>query len=101
MSTPPDPEGRRPLFLARASYRRRRIGDAARILPIIGGILWMVPLLWPVEGIAGVKTSSAMFYLFLVWMALIIGGYFLSRPLQTPASGAENHPPETPDKGST
>ena len=37
---------RRPLFLARAPYRRRRLRDAARILPVLGLFLLLMPLLW-------------------------------------------------------
>ena len=40
----------RPLFLARHGYRRRRIMDAARVLPILGGFLFFLPLLWRGEG---------------------------------------------------
>ena len=34
---------RRPLFLARAVYRRRRLRDAARLLPVLGFFLLMLP----------------------------------------------------------
>ncbi len=40
----------RPLFLARHGYRRRRIMDAARVLPVLGAFLFFVPLLWTGEG---------------------------------------------------
>ena len=62
-----------PLFLERHRYRRRRLWDAVRLLPILGLILWMVPLLWPVAdetAAGGVKTSSALLYLFAVWIFL-------------------------------
>ncbi len=36
---------KRPLFLARAPYRRRRLRDAARLLPVVGGFLLLLPLL--------------------------------------------------------
>ena len=36
----------RPLFLERASFRRRRLGDAARVLPVLAAILVLVPVWW-------------------------------------------------------
>ena len=36
------------LFLERQSYRRRRLSEVARLMPIFGAGLFMVPLLWPV-----------------------------------------------------
>ena len=36
----------RPLFLERASFRRRRLGDAARVLPVLAAILDLVPVWW-------------------------------------------------------
>ena len=35
------------VFLERQSYRRRRLMDVARLLPILGAALFAVPLLWP------------------------------------------------------
>ena len=34
---------RAPLFLKRGSYRKRRLRDAARMLPILGALLLLVP----------------------------------------------------------
>ncbi|WP_170790446.1 hypothetical protein [Ruegeria lacuscaerulensis] len=67
------PPGVRPsLFLERQSYRRRRLMDAARLLPILGAALIAIPLLWPEsEGDNGVPLSSAMFYIFICWGLLI------------------------------
>lgn len=43
--------GREPLFLARQTYRRRRVADAARLLPVLGGaLLFMLPLLGGAAG---------------------------------------------------
>lgn len=62
---------RRPLFLARAPYRRRRLRDAARLLPVFGMFLWLLPLLWAPE--ARLSLSSAdVIYLFAVWLVLIL-----------------------------
>lgn len=68
----------RPLFLARGTYRQRRLRDAARLLPVLGGLLWMIPLLWP-RGPDGQLVSVALLYIFGVWAGLIGLACVLSR----------------------
>ena len=64
---------RNPLFLGRGSYRQRRLADAARLLPILGGVLMMLPLMWPRAGQAETPvTSTAMIYVFGCWVVLVI-----------------------------
>ncbi|WP_171100209.1 hypothetical protein [Ruegeria sp. HKCCD7255] len=67
---------RPPLFLERQSYRRRRLMDAARLLPFFGAALLVIPLLWPdqSDGADAVPLSSAMFYIFACWGLLILIG---------------------------
>lgn len=76
------------VFLERQTYRRRRLMDAARLLPALGALLMMVPLLWPQSGsqsgsipasgpnaemgTQGVPISDAIIYVFSVWAGLII-----------------------------
>lgn len=61
---------RRPLFLARAPYRRRRLRDAARLLPVLGLFLMLLPLLW--AGASRVAlVSGDVIYFFSVWLGLI------------------------------
>ncbi|MEL6915533.1 MAG: hypothetical protein AAFP13_13625 [Pseudomonadota bacterium] len=69
-----------PVFLERASYRRRRIADAARVLPVFGGGLVMVPLIWAREGEGAVTTVDAFLYIFGIW-ALMIGLAAFMAPL--------------------
>lgn len=66
--------GRSSLFLERQSYRRRRLTDAARLLPFLGGALIALPLLWPVadNGENGIPLSSAIYYIFASWGLLIL-----------------------------
>lgn len=75
MSQAPDPESGQvqppPVFLERQSYRRRRLMDAARLLPLIGAALFAVPLLWAEGGDGAVPMSSAIVYVFGIWAALI------------------------------
>lgn len=61
-----------PVFLERQSYRRRRLMDAARLLPVLGAALFAVPLLWPTEGENAVRMSAAITYVFSVWAVLIL-----------------------------
>jgi hypothetical protein len=71
-------EPQEPLFLARRSYRRRRIMDAARLLPWLGGFLFVLPLFW-----REATTASGLLYLFGAWLFLIVLSFALSRLLPT------------------
>ncbi|GGG81987.1 hypothetical protein GCM10011415_34540 [Salipiger pallidus] len=78
--------GRPPVFLERHSYRRRRMVDAVRVLPFIGLVGWLVPLLWPeADGGEAVRSSSAILYLFGVWAVLVLGALGLSLRLSAHA----------------
>ncbi len=55
-----------PVFLARRLYRRRRLGDAARVLPVLGAALFLLPATGAVPAGAG-----AFVYLFAAWGGLI------------------------------
>jgi hypothetical protein len=70
-------QGRPPVFLERRSYRRRRMMDALRFLPVLGVLLWMVPILWPTAAdgpttAEAISMSTAVVYVFAVWCALIV-----------------------------
>ncbi len=57
-----------PLFLARAVYRRRRLRDAGRLLPVVGLLLLVLP------GLGQGNTESAgqtAIYILVVWALLI------------------------------
>lgn len=73
-----------PLFLARRSYRFRRLMDAVRLLPFLALAFWMVPLMWSVPGdpsasALAVPTSHAVRYIFGVWLGMILLGFVLWR----------------------
>lgn len=77
-------EGRAPLYLARASYRRRLLIDALRLLPFLMFGLWLLPLLWGGEGTdrpvgAG---SRAFLHVFVVWALGLWATIWLSRALR-------------------
>lgn len=69
---------RGPLFLQRPSYRRRRLIDTMRILPVLGAFGFMMPLLWPEHS----ATARAFLFVFAVWAALIVLALVLGRRLQ-------------------
>jgi hypothetical protein len=68
------------VFLERDSYRRRRLADISRLLPLIGVLLLLVPLLWTGADTGAVTAgdatplpmSKAITYIFAVWAMLII-----------------------------
>lgn len=83
MARPPSP-----LFLARASYRRRRLRDAARLLPIVGGFLLLLPILWMPDGRINL-TAADIIYFFAVWLLLIVIAAAFARGLRGGDRGEE------------
>jgi hypothetical protein len=71
------PVQRPPVFVPRASYRQRRMRDMARLLPMVGAVLFLIPLIWPQRGDDGgatgdvQMTSDAIIYVFGTWVVLI------------------------------
>lgn len=79
---------RQPLYLARQSYRRRRMMDAARLLPILGLFLLMLPLFWVARAEPTMGTAGAGLYMFTVWLVLIVAAFVVARRLAW-VTGAE------------
>lgn len=69
-----------PIFVARRTYQGRRMADAARLLPVFGGILFLIPLLWRAPA-SEAGTVQVMLYVFLVWIFLIGVAATLSRSI--------------------
>lgn len=92
-----DPDDRRPLprdggspvFLERRTYRRRRMADAARLLPILGALLLVIPLLWQGNAEAPTRTTDVMLYIFGVWAVLTGLSALVSRDLWQGSGTAE------------
>lgn len=84
-----------PLFLARRSYRRRRLMDAARLLPLFGVVLVMLPALWRPGETPAPDTGRGGIYLFTVWFVLVLAGAALARGL-SPALEAEEEAESEP-----
>mgnify|MGYP001219927698 CR=1 FL=1 len=82
------------VFVERDSYRFRRIMDGARILPVAGFVLILLPVLWSFR--SGANIAAEAVYLFALWTALILVAAILSRPLR--AGLKRERPPISPDK---
>ena len=79
----------RPLFVAKRSYRLRRLRDAVRMLPFLGAFLFVLPLLWVPTGQARDLARDAV-YLFLAWGALIAIAAFLAHRLAVAGHDADD-----------
>lgn len=67
-------------FLERHAYRRQRLIDAARVLPIVGLVLVLFPVLWgPGRGLGA---AAQTVFIFLVWLVLVIAAAAVSRGLR-------------------
>lgn len=84
---------RQPLFVAPRIYRSRRLRDAARILPVAGLALMLLPMLWTPAGEAARSTARDGIYLFVLWGALILAARLLA-PRLSEDDPAGPHPPE-------
>jgi hypothetical protein len=85
---------RNQVFLERRSYRMRRLADAARLLPVLGLLLCLLPIFWQPE-VSGKPRLTAWdgLYLFAVWLGLIALSAILSRrllPLATTTRGQDD-----------
>ncbi|WP_298292128.1 hypothetical protein [uncultured Litoreibacter sp.] len=59
-----------PEFLEQSVYRRRRLIDAIKLLPVLGGCLFLLPALILGDG-AG-STAMRLVYFFFTWVVLIM-----------------------------
>ncbi|UZD91676.1 hypothetical protein [Cognatishimia activa] len=70
------------VFLERQTYRRRRLIDWIKMLPLIGLVLWLVPLLWTTEGADQVSSADAIIYIFVIWFILVLAKALSARALK-------------------
>ena len=92
------------VFLERRSYRRRRMMDALRLLPIVGVMLWMLPLFWPSAPRAradAIPMSTAIIYVFAVWLVLIAAAFALWRGIWPVRQADPPRPGRGEDEGAT
>ncbi len=55
--------------------------DAARVLPFVGVVLVLVPLLWSPQSTPAPDTARGGVYLFAIWGVLIVATFVLARHL--------------------
>lgn len=79
-------------FLEPQPYRRRRLIDAIRLLPVFGIFLFVLPPALLPQGVPGV-TSGLLLYLAGLWVALLICAAWVGRQLMR--SGGLSDPLET------
>jgi len=89
----------RALYLAREVYRRRRIMDAARLLPALGMLLVALPMLWKPAAAPETATAWQGAYLFAAWLFLIVGAWVLARALMPVIEDAPKPPAPAPGPG--
>jgi hypothetical protein len=77
---------RAPLFLRPAHYRLRRRRDAARLLPVLGGFLFLLPILWAPARSFDRDTAPDGIFLFVAWGGLILLAFIIARSLANPES---------------
>ncbi|MGL6211452.1 MAG: hypothetical protein ACRC14_16645 [Paracoccaceae bacterium] len=85
---------RAPLFLAKSGYRRRRLHDAARLVPVFGVFLILLPILWSPAETEARDTASDGIYLLVVWAGLIAIAALLAPALAQTATPEMDHTPE-------
>lgn len=66
----------------RRSQIGRKLRDLAALLPLLGVLLFATPLISAITGGDDGELPSAVFYVFVVWGALIALAFFLSRVLK-------------------
>jgi hypothetical protein len=71
----------RTIYLPPGHYRLRRRRDAVRLLPVLGGFLFLLPVLWAPGDTPEPDTGRNAIYLFAVWAGLILAAGLLSRRL--------------------
>lgn len=76
MTAPPAPK-----FFARSSYRRRRVIDAARLLPVLGLFIFMLPVLWHPADTPEPDTARGGLFLFAGWFGIIVATFLIARIL--------------------
>ena len=69
-------------FLERTAHRRQRLRDAARLLPVLGAAVLLLPdLLLSDPDVAEGATAAWTVYFFVAWAMLILLAFLLAGPL--------------------
>lgn len=99
MTTPSPQQGprqsKRRLFLERDTYRRNRIADAARLLPLLAVAMLLLPdLLLSDPSVAKGATAPWLVYFFCAWLTLIALAAWLARKVTRHGPDAPAPPPQ-------
>jgi len=85
----PRPEAASPQFLDLKSYRRKRLVEAAKLLPVLGAICVLFPLPYLFLATTGTQSATPLaIYFFVVWIGLIGAAFVLARALGRRPPGA-------------
>jgi hypothetical protein len=81
----------RRLFLERRTYRRNRLQDAARLLPVLGAVMLFGPVFIrsEAEERATAGLDAWLVYFFIVWAGLIVATFIVNRALMRVTPGEE------------
>jgi hypothetical protein len=86
----------RRLFLERRTYRKNRLQDAARLLPVLGMILFFGPVFITGEDGQGAGMADWLVYLLITWLGLIAVTMLVSRALAEDAPAPHPSAPHAP-----
>lgn len=81
-----------PLYLARTSYRQRRLRDVVRVLPVAAFIAWVLPVM---SGVVS-ATSAVGLYIFTGWLVLILVSAVITASLRPDTNTPMAAEPKTP-----
>ena len=86
----------RPLpFMARPGYRLRRLVEIIRLLPFVGLLVVLLPLLWATgQRDATALTSSGWLYIFGGWFVLIGAAALAARAYHKALDDGDNDEPD-------
>jgi hypothetical protein len=73
------------LFFENKIYRRNRLIDAARMLPVFGFFLFVMPAIFIV---GSAPTATRWVFLFVVWVVLIFAAALISHAIKRSALDA-------------
>ncbi len=70
------------VFLERRIYRRRRLIDGAKLLPLLAALMFLLPaLIAGAQSEGGASTAMRLVYFFFVWFAMIMVAATVARSL--------------------
>ena len=86
LANDPLPSRRRSQFLERKTYRRARLEDAARLLPVLGVFLFFAPVVIQSSGSGG-GTGRWLLLFMAIWLFLILLAALVSWALRRGGQG--------------